>query len=267
MILLRSILYNLAFYVVSVAYVVVCSPLLLGPRSWAMAALQSHARSCLWLMRRIVGTRLEVRGREKLPAGAALIASKHQSAWDTFGLVPIFHDPCFVMKAELLKIPLYGWFCRKFEHIVVHRDKPAAALRGMIRTARDRAAAGRHIIIFPEGNRRSPGAPPDYKSGVIALYEGLKLPCYPVALNSGLFWPRRQFLRMPGTLIVEILDPIPPGLPRVEFRRHLEAVIEAATARLIETADAPDALARMAGKTVSGTAVQAAPMGKPDERA
>lgn len=233
MIVLRSILYNLAFYTVSVLYVVLGSPLLLGPRRWAMAGLEAHGRTCLWLMRWIVGTKVEVRGREKLPAGAALIASKHQSAWDTFGLVPVFHDPCFVLKAELLMIPFYGWFCRKFEHIVVRRERPAAALRGLIRDARSKAAQGRHIIIFPEGNRRAPGAAPDYKPGIVALYESLDLPCYPVALNSGLFWPRRKFLRRPGTLIVEILDPLPAGLPRAEFRKRLESTIEEATARLV----------------------------------
>lgn len=236
MLVLRSIAFNLAFYVVSVLFVVVGSPLLLGPRRWAMAGLDAHGRTCIWLMRWIVGTKLEVRGAEKLPAGAALIAAKHQSAWDTFGLVPIFRDPCFVLKAELLMIPFYGWFCAKFEHIVVRREKPAAALRGLLRDAKARAAQGRHIIIFPEGNRRAPGAEPDYKPGIVALYEAVGAPCYPVALNSGLFWPRRQFLRRPGTLVVEILDPIPPGLPRAEFRRRLEADIEAATARLVGAA-------------------------------
>lgn len=239
MILFRSIVFNLAFYVVSVLYVVVGSPLLLGPRSWAMAGLEAHGRTCLWLMRWIVGTRLEVRGREKLPEGTALIASKHQSAWDTFGLVPIFRDPCFVLKAELLMIPFYGWFCRKFEHIVVKREKPAAALRGLIRDAKVKAQQGRHIIIFPEGNRRMPGAEPDYKPGILALYEALRVPCFPVALNSGLFWPRRKFLRMPGTLVVEILDPIPAGLPRAEFKQRLETAIETATNRLIDEAPVP----------------------------
>ena len=233
MIVLRSILFNLAFYVVSVLFTVLGSPLLLGPRSWAMAGLEAHGRTCIWLMRWIVGTRLEVRGRGKLPAGAALIAAKHQSAWDTFGILPVFRDPCFVLKAELLLIPFYGWFCRKFEHIVVKREKPAAALRGLIRDAKVKAAQGRHIIIFPEGNRRAPGAPADYKSGIVALYEALDAPCYPVALNSGLFWPRRKFLRFPGKIIVEILDPIPPGLARAEFHKRLETAIEGATNRLI----------------------------------
>ena len=236
MILLRSFLYNLAFYVVTALFLVLASPLLLAPRRWAMAALDAHAHTCIWLLRAIAGTRLEVRGPDKLPAGAALIASKHQSTWDTFGLVPLFRDPCFVLKSELLMIPVYGWFCRKFEHIVVHRERAAMALRPLIRDARARAAQGRHIIIFPEGNRRAPGAAPDYKPGVIALYEGLDVACYPVALNSGLFWPRRQFWRSPGTIVVEILEPIPPGLPRPEFRRRLETAIEVATARLIAEA-------------------------------
>jgi 1-acyl-sn-glycerol-3-phosphate acyltransferase len=236
MIALRSFLFNLAFYVMSVLFTVIGSPLLLGPRSWAMAGLEAHARTCIWLMRWIVGTRLKVRGRDKLPVGAALIAAKHQSTWDTFGLVPVFRDPCFVLKAELLMIPFYGWFCRKFEHIVVKREKPAAALRGLIRDAKAKAAQGRHIILFPEGNRRAPGAAPDYKPGIVALYEALDVPCYPVALNSGLYWPRRKFMRLPGIIVVEILDPIPPGLPRAEFRKRLETAIEAATSRLIAEA-------------------------------
>jgi 1-acyl-sn-glycerol-3-phosphate acyltransferase len=236
MIVLRSILYNLSFYVISVLFVVLGSPLLLGPRAWAMAGLDTHARTCLWLLRWIAGTKVDVRGAGKLPSGAALIASKHQSTWDTFGLVPIFHDPCYVLKAELLQIPFYGWFCRKFEHIVVRREKPTVALRSLIRDAKEKAAQGRHIIIFPEGNRRAPGAAPEYKPGIVALYEGVGLPCHPVALNSGLFWPRRQFWRLPGTIVVEILDPLPPGLPRAEFRKRLETAIEDATARLIAEA-------------------------------
>ena len=236
MILLRSGLYNLIFYVFTASLAVLGSPLLLGPRSWAMKTLEMHARICIWLLRVIAGTRLEVRGREHLPVGAALIAAKHQSTWDTFGLVPIFHDPCFVMKAELLMIPFYGWFCRKFEMIVLRRERAAAAMRSLIGDAKARAAQGRQIIIFPEGNRRVPGAPPDYKPGVIAIYEGLGVPCVPVAVNSGLFWPRRKFLRYPGTIVVEILEPIPPGLPRREFRARLEGAIETATARLVAEA-------------------------------
>jgi 1-acyl-sn-glycerol-3-phosphate acyltransferase len=110
----------------------------------------------------------------------------------------------------------------------------------MIRDARERASQGREVVIFPEGTRRPPGAAPDYKPGFIALYEGLGLPCTPLALNSGLFWPRRSFLRYPGTIVIEILDPIPAGLPRAQARRLIQERIENACAAL--TAEALSAL-------------------------
>ena len=212
------------------------SPLLFAPRSWAMWALALHARTELWLLKMIVGTKLEVRGREKLPKGACLVASKHQSAWETFALIPLFRDPAYLMKRELFWIPFHGWFSYKFKMIPVDRDKGPAALRRMLAEAKIRAAAGREIIIFPEGTRRAPGAPPDYKTGVFLLYEALQIPCVPVALNSGLFWPRRSFKRYPGTIIVEFLDPIPPGLSKREFLPRLQGAIETASNRLIAEA-------------------------------
>lgn len=233
MLLLRSLLFALAFYVTTALFLVLGSWLLLAPRSWAMAGLRTHAIVSVWLLRVIAGTKLEVRGHEHLPAGASLVVSKHQSAWDTFGLVPLFRDPAIVLKDELKWIPFYGWFCVKFEHILVKRDKAAKALKAMIADAEQRAGQGREIVIFPEGTRQAPGAPPNYKPGYVALYEALKLPCVPLALNSGLYWPRRSLLRHPGTIVVEFLEPIPPGLPRKEFRELLEARLEAAAARLV----------------------------------
>jgi 1-acyl-sn-glycerol-3-phosphate acyltransferase len=236
--MLRSIVFAIAFYVTTALFLVLGSWLFVAPRSWAMMGLKTHARVCTWLLEKIVGTKMEVRGREKLPPGACLIAAKHQSTWDTFALIPLFSDPAIVLKDELKWIPFYGWFCLKFEHILVKRDKGASALKTMVRDARARAAEGRQIFIFPEGTRRPPGADPDYKSGYVALYEGLDLPCVPVALNSGLFWPRRQLIRFPGTIVVEFLEPIPPGLTRKEFRRTLESNLEAATRRLLDEARA-----------------------------
>jgi 1-acyl-sn-glycerol-3-phosphate acyltransferase len=232
--MLRSLVFAAIFYVETALFLVLGSWLFFAPRSWAMAGLRTHAIVSCWLLEKIVGTRLEVRGRENLPKGACLVVSKHQSAWDTFGLVPLFRDPAIVLKDELKWIPFYGWFCVKFAHILVKRDKAAAALKAMIRDAQDRAAAGREIVIFPEGTRRPPGAPPDYKPGYVALYEGLKLPCVPLALNSGLFWPRRSLMRYPGTIVVEFLEPLPPGMPRKEFREALETRLEAACNRLLE---------------------------------
>ena len=236
----RSLLFNLLFYATTVLFLVLGSPLLFGPRRWAMAALAIHGRFELWLLERIVGTTLEVRGLDKVPDGACLVAAKHQSAWETFGLIPLFRDPALLMKRELFWIPLHGWFSHKFEMIPVDRDKGPPALRRMVREAKKRAAQGREIIIFPEGTRRAPGAPPDYKTGVVLLYEALGIPCVPLALNSGAFWPRRSFVRHPGIMVVEILDPIPPGLPKAEFLPRLIATIETASARLLAEAKAEE---------------------------
>lgn len=242
----RSLLFNALFYVTTTLFLVLGSPLLLAPRRWAMAALDLHARFELFLLRLIVGTKLEVRGEGKLPKGACLVASKHQSAWETFALIPLFRDPVYLMKRELFWIPFHGWFSRKFEMIPVDRDKGASALRRMLREARKRVEAGREIIIFPEGTRRAPGDPPSYKTGVYLLYEALDVPCVPVALNSGLFWPRRSIARRPGTIVVEILDPIPPGLDKAEFLRRLETAIETATTRLLKEASVENSSSRVA---------------------
>lgn len=246
----RSLLFAAAFYICTALFLVLGSPLLLGPRSWAMAGLRTHARASLWLLRVIVGTRLEVRGRENLPDGPCLVVAKHQSTWDTFALIPLLRDPAIVLKDELKWIPLYGWFCVKFAHILVRRDKGAGALKVMLRVAKARAAEGREIFIFPEGTRRAPGAPPDYKTGYLLLYDGLALPCVPLALNSGVFWPRRQLMRHPGTIIVEILPALPPGMKRAVFRSEIESRIEAASARLL--AEAQSAGSRVAEQVNAG---------------
>ena len=246
MLLVRSYLFAIAFYVTTALFLVLGSWLLFGPRRWAMEGLRIHGIVSVWLLRVIAGTKLEVRGHHHLPKTACLVVSKHQSAWDTFGLVPLFRDPAIVLKDELKWIPFYGWFCVKFAHILVKRDKAAVALKAMIADARNRAAQGREIVIFPEGTRRAPGAPPDYKPGYVALYEGLELPCVPLALNSGLFWPRRSLMRYPGTIVVEFLEPIPAGLPRKEFRALLEARLEAAANRLVD--EGRESLARTRNK-------------------
>ncbi|MGE0700587.1 MAG: lysophospholipid acyltransferase family protein [Hyphomicrobiaceae bacterium] len=232
----RAALFNIAFYAVTALMMLFGIWLLAGPRSWAMQGLRMHALVCLWLLRVICGIRMEVRGREHIPAGACLIVAKHQSAWDTFALIPLFRDPAIVLKAELARIPLYGWFCVKFEHILVRRERAAAALKTMIGDAKAKVAEGREVLIFAEGTRREPGAEPDYKPGYIALYDALGVPLVPLALNSGLFWPRNSMSRYPGTIVVEILEPIPPGLPRGQIRVKVQDAIEAASARLVAEA-------------------------------
>jgi len=146
----------------------------------------------------------------------------------------LFDDPAMVLKRELVFIPLFGWFIPKFRMIPIARSSGAATLKNMVARAKEAAAMGRQIVIFPEGTRRTPGAPPDYKPGAAALYLQLDLPCLPIALNSGVFWPRRKFLRYPGTIVVEILPVIEAGLKRREFSQRLEAAIETATERLVK---------------------------------
>lgn len=234
MIWLRSFLYNIVFYVNLVLFLVLGSPFYITPRKWSVRALQAWATTSLWWLRLICGTRYEVRGRENIPEGAVLVAAKHQSTWETFALLPLFDDPAMILKRELIFIPLFGWFIPKFRMIPIERAAGAQGLKTMIARAKTEAGRGRQLVIFPEGTRRPPDAPPDYKPGAAALYLKLGLKCLPIALNSGLYWPRRKFLRYPGTIVIEILPPIEAGLPRREFSQRLETVIETATARLVE---------------------------------
>src|SRR5262249_45803965 len=153
----------------------------------------------------------------KLPAGAVLVAAKHQSAWETFALLTLFRDPAFILKRELLWLPFYGWLARHAGMIPVERGGGKTALIAMAARARAALLEGRQIAVFPECTRRSRGAEPQYKFGIAYLYGEGVAPCVPIALNSGLFWPRRRFLRYPGTIVVEVLDPIAPGLPADAF--------------------------------------------------
>lgn len=233
MLLLRSLAFNLALYLVTAVLAVVGLPLLAGPRRWAMAFGSSWAALVLELLGWTVSLRHELRGREHLPTGPAIIAMKHQSAWDTFAVAVLFKDPAIVLKRELLWIPFYGWYLWKVGSIAIDRKAGASALKRMVADAERAAAAGRPIVIFPEGTRTAPGIRHPYQPGVAALYRQLGIPVLPVAVNSGLFWGRRHFLKRPGRIIVELLPPIPPGRDRRAFLAELEERIEGATDRLL----------------------------------
>jgi 1-acyl-sn-glycerol-3-phosphate acyltransferase len=231
--MLRSVAFNVLFYLNILVHVIAGLPTFLMPRRATLAIAKSWGRTSNVLLRAVCGTKIEFRGLEKIPKGALIVASKHQSVWETFTLVTLLDDPVYILKRELTWIPFFGWYLIKAGMIAVNRRARGAALTGMTEGARRALADGRQIIIFPEGTRRPPGAEPAYKHGVVHLYAGAGTPCLPVALNSGLFWPRRKFLRYPGTIRVEVLDPIPPGLDRHAFAERLKRDIETATARLI----------------------------------
>lgn len=234
MLLIRSVLFNIAFYLNTAILLIVALPTFFMPFWGIVEIARLWGRINLWLLRVIAGVKVEIRGREKIPQGPLLVASKHQSAWETFALVTMFPNPVFILKRELQWIPLFGWFTIKGRMVPVDRGGGAAALRAMTARAHYELMQNRQLIIFPEGTRRAAGAEPRYKFGVAHLYAGAGVPCQPVALNSGLFWPRRSFRRYPGTVIVEFLDVIPAGLPQDEFFERLKTEIETATARLIE---------------------------------
>ena len=234
-IFLRSLVYNLLFYLVLAFWVTVGIPTYIMPR-WAIMNIARYwARSSIWLMRVICNTKVEYRGLEKIPKGPLIVASKHQSTWETFALLQFFDQPLFILKRELKWIPLFGWYLIKSHMIGVNRGAGGRKLIDMARNAGEEVRRGRQLIIFPEGTRTSVDAPPQYKSGVAQIYVESGVTCIPVALNSGLFWPRRTFMRYPGTLVVEFLDPLPPGLSRREFLKRVSEVIEEATNRLVET--------------------------------
>src|SRR5882724_3340203 len=224
---LRSVAFNVAFFVVTaLACVFVGTPCLALPRRCSHAATKGWARTILWLLAHIVGLRYELRGEVAALSRACVIAPKHQSAWDTIVFFAICDDAVYVLKKELMLIPFYGWNARKLGMIGVDRGGAGAALRGLIRAAKAAVAAGRQVVIFPQGTRVPPGAPTGeavpYQPGIAALYGQVEVPVIPVALNSGLFWGRRSFIKRPGTIVLEILPALPPGLDRKAFMAQLE---------------------------------------------
>jgi 1-acyl-sn-glycerol-3-phosphate acyltransferase len=237
MLVLRSLLFNAAFYLSLCLQLLYAVTTLVMPRMAIVRVAQFWGVSSVWLMRVIVGTRAEFRGVERIPPGGILVAAKHQSFWETFALLRFFDQPTYILKRELTWIPVFGWLLLKAGMIPVDRGAGGAAIAGMNRRAIRAVRMGRQILIFPEGTRRAPGAEPAYKTGVAHLYKTLEVPCLPVALNSGVFWPRRRFLRRPGTIVVEFLDPIPPGLERGEFLEVLTERIETASRRLLDEAE------------------------------
>lgn len=236
MIDLRSMLFVVWLYLSMAIYAVGLSPALLLPHRYAMGVCKGWARCVLFGLRWIVGVRVEVRGLEHRVAGSALIAGKHQTMLDIIVPFVVLDDPCLVMKKELASVPFLGWFALKTKMIVVDREAHAKALKDMVRQARERLSEGRQIVIFPEGTRAEPGATPDYKPGVAAIYRDLGQPCAPLATNAGLFWPAHGLRRHAGVAVYEFLPLIEADMKRAPFMAELELRIETASNALIQAA-------------------------------
>ncbi len=211
MIALRSFLFNVAFYVNLLVLMVLGLPAMLFGRQGVFFMARTWAVTSIWLLEKICGLRLEFRGEENIPKGGYILASKHQSFLETFSLVTKTPDFAIILKKQLMNIPVFGLYLSVSGQIGIDRSSGRSALAQIIEQAGAVLRAGRQVYIYPEGTRRSPGAEPAYKQGVAALYEATGAPCLPVALNTGLFWGRRGFLRRPGTAVIEFLPVIPAG--------------------------------------------------------
>lgn len=235
----KAILFNIAYWTWTAVIGTLGLPFLLAPRRAAMRFGRFWSRGVLLLLQAIVGLDHRILGLEHVPPGGAVIAMKHQSAWDAIALPVVLDDPAPVVKRELLRLPFYGWYMARAGAIAIDRKAGAAALRAMLAVARQVAAERRPIVIYPQGTRVAPGATAPYQPGVYALYQALALPLVPAAVNSGLFWGRRGFLKRPGQITLEFLEPIPPGWPRHQLMAELERRIETATATLEKAAGDP----------------------------
>ena len=231
---LRSFLFNVGWYAGSAVIALAGVPILLMPRRAVVAWARFWIVFVLWWLRVTCRLTHRVIGLENLPKGPAIIAAKHQSSWETLSFTLLFDDIAIVLKRELLFIPIVGWAMARAGNIAVSRGEGASALRGLVRQARTALAEHRTIVIFPEGTRVTPGDEKPYQVGTAALYRQLGVPVVPIALNSGVFWGRRKFVKRPGVITLEILPPIPPGLGREAFMATLRERIETATERLVQ---------------------------------
>src|SRR5262245_3833464 len=235
MLIIRSLAFNVAFYASLILQMIIWTPFyFIAPRRMAWFVPKFWARTSLWLQDKIAGTRSEVTGMENLPEGSCIVAPKHQSFWDTIAFLPHIPDGLYILKRELMWIPLFGWYIRKMRMIPVDRGSRSKALKAVAAATKEELARNsRQLIIYPEGTRRAPGDVPNYKYGIVELYAQLGIPVVPVAHVAGLYWPRRKFLRFPGTIKARFLPPIPPGLDREEFMRRLVAETETACDQLL----------------------------------
>lgn len=249
MLAIRSALFNLVFYLNLAVLMVLGLPMCLFGRPGVFFMAHLWARTSLWWLRVLCGLRVEFRGLDNIPHAGCIVAAKHQSFLETFSIASNFQDIAIILKKALTYIPLFGLYLIASRQIAIDRSQGRKALTSILDQAKPALAAGRRILIFPEGTRRAPGAPPDYKFGVAAIYAGAGASCVPVAMNTGLFWGRRGFLRHPGVAVIEYLPVIEAGLDAQTFLARLQDTIEPACARLYEEAFAGDASlrARMAG--------------------
>jgi 1-acyl-sn-glycerol-3-phosphate acyltransferase len=234
MLLVRSLAFDACLYTVMGIYGVVFAPAAIWSVNGAYAAIHAYCRTMFWLLRVLCGLKVEVRGR--VPEGAVIVASKHQSFLDIMMLAHTLPRASFIMKRELRWAPVIGVYALRIGSTPVSRGQRSKAMREMVSHAGKEAGEPRQLVIYPQGTRVAPGARLPYKVGAGVLYERLGFTCVPAATNAGVFWRRRSLYRRPGTAVLEFLEPIPAGLPVAEFMARVEAVVEAKSDRLMREA-------------------------------
>lgn len=232
----RSLFFNISFFCWAMLASLLFAPFFILSADMVLRAGKPWASVSLWLAERILGITYEVRGEQYISLQPVIYASKHQSAWETIVFLILVKHPAYVLKRELLSIPLWGWYLWRMKMVAIDRAAGASSIKRMVKQAKAAAHAGRSIVIFPEGTRKTPGSTPEYLPGIAALYTMLHMPVVPVALNSGLYWGKNAFFKRPGKIIIEFLPPIAPGLDKAEFSATLEKTIETASQKLLHEA-------------------------------
>lgn len=223
----RSLCFSVVFYGFLLFASLIGQIIHILPSRYAQRFCQGIARFIPLCAKWILRLDWKVEGLENMPSNQpTLWASKHQSSWETFFLMGFQLGQVFIVKRELLWVPFFGWLGPKLRMIPVSRHAKGKSIPSILPKAKKIIAEGRTIIIFPEGTRTAYGTSKSYRSGIAALYEALSVPVVPIAHNAGYFWPRRRFMKRPGTIVIRFLPPIQPGLSKEAFMAKLETQIE-----------------------------------------
>ena len=229
----RSIIFYLLLYMWTLTLGVLALPYLLLPNSYVRSLANLWISGILELLKLTCGITYEIKNIENIPDRAVIVASKHQSAFETLLLFRLVKNSIFIHKRELFLIPIFGLYLKKSNMISINRNEGAKAIRKMLNEVKQNILNGYSIIIFPEGTRKKPGDPPDYKTGIAGIYKESEAEVLPVAVNSGNYWPKHTFIKKPGKIIIKFLKPIPSKLEKSEFLKKIESVIEDETNKII----------------------------------
>ena len=229
---IRSILFYVFLALWTILMGIICFPYLFVSYQYLRKPVNIWLKGIFKLLQIICNITYEIRGKENIPSYAVLVASKHQSAFETFALFYHINNSIFIHKRQLFFIPIFGQYLKKINMISIDRSEGTIAMRKMLKQTKQKIQEGKSIIIFPEGTRKKPGENPDYKTGIAGIYKNLETEVLPVAVNSGHYWPKHTFIKKPGKIIIKFLQPIPTKLEKKEFLERIESVIEEETNKI-----------------------------------